>query len=175
MVGVEPWASREMSGAYVELEHPADIFLEIRAPDLPELFDNALYAFYDHVVELSSITPHRELLLEVWAPSAAEALRSLLAEALYHFETEGFVGAAAAIEVDQAAPPDRRMPGGHGDQVDAGDPEFPGMRVKARVLGEKADRVHHTLLAEVKAVTYHRLEVSREDDGGWRATVLLDV
>ena len=36
-----------MSGAYVELEHPADLFLEIRAPDLPTLFGNALYALYD--------------------------------------------------------------------------------------------------------------------------------
>ena len=174
MDGVEPWTSREMSGAYVELEHPADLFLEIRAADLPELFENGLYALYDHVVELSGITPHRELLLEVWAPSAAEALRSLLTEALYHFETEGFVGAAAAIEV-APAPPDRRTSNGRGDAVDAGEPASPGMRVKARVFGEKADRAHHTFLAEVKAVTYHRLEVSGDDERGWRATVLLDV
>ncbi len=51
---------------------------------------------------LEGVNPHRELLLEVSAPSAAEALRRLLAEALYHFETEGFIGAAAAVEIDPA-------------------------------------------------------------------------
>ncbi len=49
------------------------------------------------------------------------------------------------------------------------------MQVKACVFGEKADKAVHNLLTEVKAVTYHQLDVSRDDDGGWRATVLLDV
>jgi SHS2 domain-containing protein len=161
-----------MSGAYVELEHPADLFLEIRAPDLPALFENALYALYDHVVELPGVTPRQEMLLDVWAPSAAEALRRLLAEALYHFDTEGFVGAAAGIEVDPAAPPDRGTPGDSGDTAATA---AMGTRVKARVFGEKADKSRHTFLSEVKAVTYHRLQVWHSGVGGWRATVLFDL
>lgn len=164
-----------MSGAYVELEHPADLFLEIRAPDLPALFGNALYALYDHVVELTAVTPRQEMLLDVWAPSAAEALRRLLAEALYHFDAEDFVGAAAGIEVDPAAPPDRGKPGDSGDTAVAADTAAVGMRVKARVFGEKADKSRHTFLSEVKAVTYHRLQVWHGDVGGWRATVLFDL
>jgi SHS2 domain-containing protein len=172
---IEPWTNREMSGAYRELEHPADIFLEIRARDLPELFENALYAFYDHAVELSGISARRELLLEVWAPSNAEALRELLAEALFHLETQGFIGAAAAVEVDQAAPPDRRISTRRGEAAEAGRPLSLGTRVKARLIGEKADDTNRTFLAEIKAVTYHRLEATRADDGAWKATVLLDV
>ena len=168
MDGVEPWATRDMSGAYVELDHPADIFLEIRGPDFPRLFENALYAFYDHVVELGSVNPHRELLLQVSAPSAAEALRRLLTEALYHFETEGFVGAAAAVEVASAD-------GSAEAARTANAQDLAGMQVKAHVFGEKADKALHNLLTEVKAVTYHQLEVSGRDDGGWTARVLLDV
>jgi SHS2 domain-containing protein len=175
MDGVEPWMSRDMSEAYVELEHPADVFLEIRAPDLPRLFENALYALYDHMVDLDGVNPHRELLLDVWGSSEAEALRTLLAEALYHFETEGFVGAAAAIEVDSSVECDRRAPADSKDPAHAASSALCGTRVKARIFGEKADRTCHSFLAEVKAVTYHQLKVSRSGDSGWRATVLFDV
>jgi SHS2 domain-containing protein len=168
MDGVEPWATRDMAGAYVELDHPADIFLEIRGPDLPRLFENSLYAFYDRVVELGSVNPHRELLLQVSALSAAEALRRLLTEALYHFETEGFVGAAAAVEGDSAE--------GSAEAARAANPQdLAVVQVKAHVFGEKADRALHNLLTEVKAVTYHQLDVSGRNGGGWTASVLLDV
>ena len=33
----------------------------------------------------------------------------------------------------------------------------------------------HEILCEIKAVTYHRLSVTQDDDGRWRATVLFDV
>ncbi len=99
MDGVEPWATRDMSGAYVELDHPADIFLEIRGPDLPRLFENALFAFYDHVVELGERQSAPGAAPRSLGALGGGGLARLLAEALYHFETEGFVGAAAAVEV----------------------------------------------------------------------------
>jgi SHS2 domain-containing protein len=45
----------------------------------------------------------------------------------------------------------------------------------ARLWGEHADRERHPQLTEIKAVTYHHLEVEQSPSGGWRATVLLDV
>jgi SHS2 domain-containing protein len=44
----------------------------------------------------------------------------------------------------------------------------------ARLRGDRADGQRHTLLHEVKAVTYHHLAVERSDEG-WRATVLFDL
>ena len=165
---MEPWVARDMSGAYVELEHPADVFLEIRGPSLEELFENGLYAFYGHVADLRGVSHGQEMRLEISGASPAEALRGLLAEALYRFETDGFVGAAAEVEIHGATP---QPPGAPPGAVQAST----AVRVAAKVFGERVDRTRHTLLAEVKAVTYHRLEAWAEPGNGWKATVLLDV
>ena len=83
-----------MSGAYAELDHPADVWLEVRAPDLPQLFENALYAFYRQIVDLETVRPRREVALDAAGDSVESALRALLAEALFRFETDGFLAAA---------------------------------------------------------------------------------
>lgn len=48
-------------------------------------------------------------------------------------------------------------------------------QVRAELWGESLDRERHELLAEVKAVTYHRLQAEAHPAGSWRAAVLLDV
>lgn len=47
-------------------------------------------------------------------------------------------------------------------------------RVVATARGESIDPARHRLLADVKAVTLHRLRAAFED-GAWRATVVLDI
>ena len=49
-----------------------------------------------------------------------------------------------------------------------------GYRLHADATGETIDPARHPLLADVKAVTLHRLVVERTPDG-WRAIVVLDV
>ena len=46
--------------------------------------------------------------------------------------------------------------------------------VDAVLAGETIDPSRHELSADVKAVTLHRLEV-RQTNGGWQATVVLDI
>ena len=149
------WDPDRRDEVYSDLDHPADVFVEIWGEDLPELFENALFALYDQVAELQGFGTGREETITVTGPSAADALRSLLSEALYLFETEGFVAARAEVDVQTTSP----------DQV----------QVTARLDGETLDRERHTLLSEVKAVTYHQLAVERAPEGGWRASVLFDV
>jgi SHS2 domain-containing protein len=47
-------------------------------------------------------------------------------------------------------------------------------RLEAVAAGEKIDPTHHRLGIDVKAVTWHRFNLVREQ-GLWRATVILDV
>ena len=47
-----PCDRRPDRACYEELDHPADLFLEITGQDLPTLFENALFALYDQVAEL---------------------------------------------------------------------------------------------------------------------------
>jgi SHS2 domain-containing protein len=162
----ERWDADRRAHAYVELEHPSDLFLEIHGHDLPELFENALLAFYDQVAETEGFEARRELTLSVGEPGLDEALRSLLAEALYHFDTQGFVATGGRVTVEESPEPASAGPAGR-------DAKHNEWRLSARLWGDNADRECHVLLHEIKAVTYHRLTVS-ESDEGWEATVLLD-
>ena len=49
-----------------------------------------------------------------------------------------------------------------------------GYRLHADAVGETIDPARHPLLADVKAVTLHRLSVEKTPSG-WRAVVVLDV
>jgi SHS2 domain-containing protein len=158
-----PWSLRDMTGAYRELEHPADLLIEVRGAKLAFLMEHALFALYDQTAELEDVRATESRRLCARGPTPADALRRLLAEALYLFATEGFLGAAAEVEVSGFA----RGPGTPASPDEGGS-------IDATVWGEPIDRGRHHLLAEIKAVTYHRLEVHREAHR-WTATVLLDV
>ena len=49
-----------------------------------------------------------------------------------------------------------------------------GQGLTASVRGEPLDHARHRLEHEVKAITYHGLQVERTDDG-WMAEVIVDV
>jgi SHS2 domain-containing protein len=140
-----------MTGAVVEREHAADIYLEIRGGDLDALYEHGLFGLYSVLVEPAGVRPLVTRFLGAAGADVADTLRTLLAEALYAFESEGFVAAAARL-------------------TEAG-PE----RAAAVLWGEKLDPTRHGLLGEVKAVTYHRLCAQRSPEGAWTATVILDV
>ena len=158
------WAAKDMSGAYDELEHPADLFLEITGRDVADLFENALYAFYFQVADLEGVEARDAADFDIQEGSLGEALRAVLAEALYRFDTEGFVAVSARVAVRA----ERGM-------VAAGDIPAKGVRVTARLWGGRLPPRQGSRLTEVKAVTYHRLTVAQTPGGEWRATVLFDV
>jgi SHS2 domain-containing protein len=150
----ERWHPEERDKVYTELDHPADIFLEVWGADLPTLFENALFALYDQLAELAGFEACHEETIMVSGATAAEALRALLSEALYRFESARFVAARAKVVVEEVGST---------------------LEVSAELHGEKAHPTRHTLLSEVKGVTYHQLTAERAPEGGWRATVLFDV
>lgn len=140
-----------MTPVYQEREHAADIFVEIRAPDLAGLYEHGLYALYRNLVELEGIRLREEMSLTAEGQDSAGTLRGLVAEALYRFYTEGFV--AGVAKVTEAQP----------------------IRARAVLVGERLDPERHGLLSEIKAVTYHRLCAEELPRGGWQATVIFDV
>ena len=166
---LDKWAPWSRDKVYEELDHPADLFLKIMGSAPSHLLENALFALYDQMVSLAGFEARREITIRVRETGLAEALRALLGEALYRFAVEGFVAVGAEVDVHEA------VPAGHGD-AGPGPREPQGeVQVTARLWGDDADRLRHTLLTEIKAVTFHRLAATREPDGTWQATVLLDI
>lgn len=147
------WTPDDRAAAYRVLEHPADLWLEVFGVGLPQLFEHGLLALYDNLVAPSAVRLTESRTAAAQGATAVDALRALLAEALFLFDTEGFLAAGARVTVGEGVP----------------------ITARAELYGEPLDRDRHELLAEVKAVTFHRLQAEAHPDGSWRATVLLDV
>ncbi|HEX7408994.1 MAG TPA: archease [Candidatus Binatia bacterium] len=81
------------------------------------------------------------------------ALLKFLEELIYHKDTEQLLLRPTSVRIMQQA----------GRWV-----------VDATLEGERIDPIRHELSADVKAVTLHRLDM-RRTNGGWEATVVLDV
>lgn len=145
----------ELSPGVREIEHTADLGIEVEAASLAELFRRAaagtMALVREEVGPDEPAAPSQRAAGErlVWleAEDTGGLLVRWLRELLYLQEVEGFVYRDATFERLEAS------------------------RLRARVRGE-ADP--SPPVRELKAVTYHGLEVRRED-GRWRARVIFDI
>jgi SHS2 domain-containing protein len=133
-----------------EIEHTGDVGIEVDAPTRPELFARAALAMARLMVEEEGIEPAERCEVEARGADDAELMHDLLAAALNLFLTDGFIWCDAAAVEDAE-------------------------RMVLALTGERFDRGRHTLLGEIKAVTYHQLSVSKDEAGIWHARIIFDV
>lgn len=127
------------------IDHTGDVGIAVRAPSLPALFAEAARAMFSIVAEADDPPPSGEDPFPVPGTAPPEELRDFLGELLYRFSVE------RKMYVSFEPGPDD---------------------VRARWVPYDPDR--HPLRTELKAVTYHQLEATR-DEHGWRARVIFDV
>jgi SHS2 domain-containing protein len=135
---------------YRLIDHGADLGMEVRAPTLEALFVGAARALFDILGTLDATRVTRVETIEQEGEDLEEVFRGWLAELL-------FLSAARRMVFSEF-------------RVLALDTT----RLKAEAAGERFDRDRHTFEREIKAITYHGLEVVQEDRE-WRATVIFDV
>ena len=131
--------------AYELIDHTGDIGVVARAPTLEALFAECARAMFEILAEAPSPAPSGSDPFPVAGADPAEELRDFLSELLYRFSADHRMYVAFAPK-----------PGA----VDAAWEPYDGDR--------------HPLRTELKAVTYHQLEVVREGDH-WRGRVIFDV
>jgi SHS2 domain-containing protein len=131
--------------AWELIDHTGDVGMIARAPTLEELFAESARAMFAILVEPGPGTPSGTDSFPVAGSSPEEELRDFLSELLYRFSA------------------DRRM------YV-----SFTAGQGKVDAAWETYDPGHHPLRTELKAVTYHQLEVVREG-AAWRGRVIFDV
>ncbi len=136
----------ESTRGHRELEHTADWALEVWAPDLGTLLEEAARGMYDLLgIETDRTAPRQQRRLELEPPDREAAIVELLGELLYLLETEHIAFEPLTIDVR-------------------------GGSLTAELVG--APVLDQT--KEIKAVTYHQLEV-RDTPSGVEATVVFDV
>src|SRR4030043_504116 len=132
------------------LDHTADIGLVVYGEDLRSLFENAGEAFFHLITDLKKVRRRVERRIHIEGESLDRLMVDWLSELLYLHDVENLL--FKGFEVESV---------GEGG-------------LKAIVRGGPFQEGIHVIKTEVKAVTYHRIEV-RQKNGHWRAQIIFDL
>ncbi len=135
--------------SYREIEHTADLGVELTAPDLRSAFEGAAAAMFDVVSDLDQVGETWHGRVRVSGLDLGNLMVRWLSELLFVSESEGVLLSHFTIE------------------------RLDGLALEAAVAGEKLDRARHAVRVEIKAPTYHGLRIE-ESDNGWFVRVIFD-
>ncbi len=131
------------------IEVEADVGFEVWADTIEGLFVEAARALYDIMVDVNKVDPKEKREVNLNAPNLEMLMHSWLSELLFITDVEGLVFSKFDVKIE-------------------------GNELEAICYGEPIDVEKHNPKTEVKAITYHRFSVTRED-GFWKATVIVDL
>lgn len=135
---------------YRELEHTADYRLEIRGCTWKQLLRNTVRAFGDTLSDIATIREKDVHAISCRADQRDELVVALLKKVHLLFETKDFLG--RRLVITDCSP----------------------VHLTAEIWGETYDPERHPLKREVKAITYHALEL-KHTALGWRVRVVFDI
>jgi SHS2 domain-containing protein len=132
---------------YEFIEHTADIGIKAYGKTVDESFANAALGMFNVMTDVSKVEPVGEYEVKVKSDNMENLLVDWLGELLFLHETQDVLLSEFDVKID-------------------------GLSLDAKVRGEALDRKKHELKDDVKAITYHMLEVNQEE--GY-LKVLLDI
>lgn len=141
---------RRVKRRYEILDHTADIGLIVYGENLSALFENAGEAFFRLITDLRKVKPRIERKIVIERETLERLMVDWLNQLLYLHDVENLLFKKFRVETV-------------GEEG-----------LKAIAAGEPFQENLHVINTEVKAVTYHRIEVRREKES-WRAQVILDL
>lgn len=134
---------------YEVIDHTGDVGIRVREGTLEELFVTAARAMFALILEKAEPgTEPAETTAE--GEDEADLLRNWLGDMLYNFLVEGSILSVDSVVITE------------------------GRKLTARGRTRRFDPHCDILQGELKAVTYHQLEVRRAEEG-WTAQVIFDV
>lgn len=132
------------------LDHPADLGIEAYGSDMAEAFEQAAVALVSVIFERSTVDERESRDVELTAADCEHLLVKWLTEVLYLYDGQDFVG--RRFEIKNITP----------------------THLKAAIFGEGFDANRHITKLDVKAITYHQLEIIRAGNAA-RVKVFLDI
>jgi SHS2 domain-containing protein len=130
-----------LTPGYRFLPHTTDAYIESVGATFEEALENAGLALFDTMCNLESITHAQQDTIAADGTDDLGLLYDWLESLLLKFELEQKVYSKFQVSLTQR-------------------PQGP--RLTAQAYGEIFDRKRHGAKVEVKAVTYHRMEISRQ-------------
>jgi SHS2 domain-containing protein len=128
---------------FERLEHTADAYIAAYGKDLVQAFENAARAMFNVMTEVEKVNPKVEDRVEAAGEDEYALLYNWLEALLVKSEVNGMLYSKFKISrMDRAAE---------------------GFKLAARIWGEKFDPKKHLQKVGVKAVTYHRMEIIKEN------------
>ena len=136
---------------YELLDHTADLGILVNGEDLESLFQNAAHAMLQIMMDFQPDQKGRTRNISVEASDLPDLMVHWLGEILYLFEGENqWVIGTKIYNITSV-------------HLDA----------QIETIAFSSTRCEH--LTEIKAVTYHRIEVLRDDTGVWKSRIIFDL
>ena len=132
---------------YILVDHTADMMVKAYGNTLEECFANAAFALFDQTVDLSGIGTDEEIDIRVTGMDDEDRLYSFLAEMLFIEDCDNLILKEFKVS-------------------------FEDEDVVCHARGETLDRSRHRIRSEVKAVTYHMMDIDYDEPS---VTVIFDV
>ncbi len=161
---------------YETFDHTADLGLRIRAPSLDRLFEEAAEALFSTVVEdLGAIAPKLRVDVQLQGEDRALLLFDWLNELLYRSDTEHFLFGKFEVRLEENVVGTLRVPSETLQTSPSSGRTAHGVcLLHGTAWGEPLDPARHSMGHEVKAITYHGLQVEKQEHG-WLAEVIVDI
>ena len=130
----------------------ADAAFQAEAENIEELFQTCAQATFEVMADTKTIEHKYKEDVELVGENLEELLFDWLAELIYLKDVKSMLFSKFDINIQKKN----------------------GYSLAASIWGEQADQKKHKVRVDVKAVTYHLLEVKRTDNR-WTAKVILDI
>ncbi len=130
---------------------PGDVAFVAYGEDLESTFANAALATFEVMVDTKDVDDKKEEDIEVRGHDLMSLMFNWLSELIYTSSTKNMMFSKFDVVIKKDK-----------------------MLLKAKCYGDKIKPKKHALKTEVKAVTYHQMDVSRTN-GGWKSQVILDL
>ncbi|MCP4104433.1 MAG: archease [Desulfobacteraceae bacterium] len=135
---------------YKLTDHTADFGIHVFGTDLQELFSNAAFAMFDIITDIGAIKGTDKEKIHVTGDDWPDLMVNWLREML-------FLWAGRELLVKQV------------DIVSISE-----YQLTAAISADPYDPDCHPVNSEIKAVTYHRIQVDTTDEG-WESKIIFDV
>lgn len=135
---------------FIQLDHTGDLRVKVFGNSLSELFENSAIALFSQITDITKINPDANDTLQVTGIDKEELLVNWLSELNYLFITESKVFCKFDIS------------------------HLSETKLTATAFGEKFNSNRHKVEVEIKAVTFHDLQIEKVKEQ-WQTNIVFDI